>query len=77
LLAFHGIAHAERNGHQYVDGFASAPDAEIAAFCAAHPDMYEGPSGLTVRGGAIDIGSLAQPGFASGVDPASIVTGVV
>jgi hypothetical protein len=73
LLAFHGLAHAERNGHQYVDGFASAPDAEIEAFCAAHPGFYAGRSGLAVRGGALDISSLAQPGFASGVDPACIV----
>jgi len=73
LLAFHGIAHAERNGHHYVDGFASAPDAEIAAFCTAHPDVYAGPSGLKVRNGAFEIGSLSQPGFASGVDPAVIL----
>lgn len=77
LLAFHGIAHAERNGHQYVEGFASAPDEEVDAFCTAHPDLYQGRSGLTVRGGAVDIGSLAQPGFASGVDPARIVVGTV
>lgn len=73
LLAFHGIAHAERNGHHYVDGFASAPDAEIDAFCAAHPSFYAGRSGLAIHGGALDISSLAQPGFASGVDPGSIV----
>ncbi|ARP99340.1 hypothetical protein [Pseudorhodoplanes sinuspersici] len=72
LLAFHGIAHAERNGHHYVDGFASASDAEIEAFCTAHPDFYAGRSGLAVRDGGLEIGSLTQPGFASGVDPASI-----
>ena len=76
LLAFHGLAHAERNGHHYVDGFASAPDAEIQAFCAAHPDFYADKSGLAIRDGVLEIGSLTQPGFASGVDPARIVSRV-
>jgi hypothetical protein len=76
LLAFHGIAHSERNGHHYVDGFAATPPAAIAAFCTAHPDLYEERDGqvrLAIRDGALDIGSLRErPGFASGVDPVSI-----
>ncbi len=72
LVAFHGIAHAERNGHHYVDGFAATPDNEARAFLAAHPDLYEDHDGhirLALHDGALSIGSLRQPGFASGVDP--------
>jgi hypothetical protein len=72
LLAFHGIAHAERNGHHYVDGFAATPAAEIRAFQGAHPDLYEERDGvvrLALHDGALKIGSLSQVGFASGVDP--------
>jgi hypothetical protein len=72
LLAFHGIAHAERNGHHYVDGFAATPPEEIRAFRNAHPDLYEERDGvvrLAIHDGALKIGSLSQAGFASGVDP--------
>ncbi len=75
LLAFHGIAHAERNGHHYVDGFADTPPAEARAFLAAHPDLYEERDGvirLALHGGSLKIKSLAQTGFASGVHPAAI-----
>jgi enolase-like protein len=71
LVAFHRIAHAERNGHHYVDGFADTPDAEARLFLAAHPDLYEESGGkvrLKIRDGAIAIGSLATPGFASGME---------
>jgi hypothetical protein len=72
LAAFLGILHTERNGHHYVDGFADAPEAEARAFLAAHPDLYEDSGGrvrLAIRDGNLAIGSLAAPGFASGVDP--------
>ncbi len=75
LLAFHGIAHSERNGHHFVGGFPSTPAEEIQAFRSVHPDLYEQRDGqvrLAISGGALDIGSLAQPGFASGVDPEAI-----
>jgi hypothetical protein len=75
LIAFHGLAHAERNGHHYGDGFAAAGAAEGQAFLAAHPDLYEIAGGkirLAIRDGAIATGSLSQPGFASGVDPALV-----
>ena len=75
LLAFHGVAHSERNGHHFVGGFPATPSDEIAAFQAAHPDLYEARDGqtqLAIQGGALAIGSLAQVGFASGVDPADI-----
>ncbi len=75
LLAFHGIAHAERNGHHYVEGFADTPPIEVRAFLRAHPDLYEQRQGkvrLALHDGALKIGSLSQTGFASGVDPALI-----
>lgn len=73
LVAFHGLIHAERNGHHYVDGFSNVSDAEAQEFLRAHPDLYEQDKGavrLAVRDGAIKFTSLgATPGFASGVDP--------
>jgi hypothetical protein len=78
LLAFHGIAHSERNGHHYVGGFPATPPEEVRAFRSAHPDLYhdlDGQARLAICGGALSIGSLAQPGFASGVDPAVIRDG--
>ena len=67
LVALHGLAHAERNGHHYVDGFANTPAHEADAFLAMHPDLYERSDGtvqLSVRDGAIATGSLNVPGFA-------------
>jgi hypothetical protein len=75
LVLFHGIAHAERNGHHYVEGFADTPQAEAQAFLTTHPDLYEERDGivrLAIRDGKISTGSLRQTGFASGVDPASV-----
>ncbi len=73
LVAFHGLIHAERNGHHYVDGFSNVSDAEAREFLKSHPDLYErGKSAvrLAVRDGAIKFASLgAAPGFGSGVDP--------
>jgi len=72
LVAFHGIAHAERNGHHYVDGFGHAPDAEQAAFATAHPDLYRRDGGRTrliIEDGGISTRSLAAIGFASGAAP--------
>ncbi|HET7804794.1 MAG TPA: enolase C-terminal domain-like protein [Pseudolabrys sp.] len=77
LVALHGLSHAERNGHHYVDGFATTPVQEAAAFLAAHPDLYERSSGavrLSVRDGALATGSLAVPGFACAVEPAQIAS---
>ena len=72
LVAFHGLTHAERNGHHYVDGFADTPEPEAQAFLTAHPDLYEQNSGnvrLSIRDGAISTRSLAAPGFAYGLRP--------
>jgi hypothetical protein len=72
LGALIGVTHAERNGHHYVDGFGDAPAAEALAFLAAHPDLYvrQGNSiRLWIHDGDLLTGSLATPGFASGVHP--------
>jgi hypothetical protein len=72
LVNLLGITHVERNGHHYVDGMAALPPSEQEAFLAAHPDLYQRSHGavrLKITGGRIELGSLAQPGFASGALP--------
>jgi hypothetical protein len=72
LVNLLGIRHVERNGHHYVNGMAAQPRAEQDAFLTAHPDVYERSHGavrLAIRGGRIALGSLAQPGYASGAMP--------
>ena len=68
-----GATHIERNGHHYVDGMAGAPEAEQAAFLAAHPDLYSRANGrarLAIRGGELALASLHRvPGFAVGPLP--------
>lgn len=72
LASLIGVTHVERNGHHYVNGMSGVPEAEQAAFLAAHPDMYHRAGDvvrLTIRDGRIDIGSLGCPGFASAAEP--------
>jgi hypothetical protein len=74
LAGILGLAHVERNGHHYVNGFAGqgADAAEQQRFLSAHPDLYESSYGsvrLKVRAGSIDLGSLDVPGFASAAEP--------
>jgi len=73
LVATLGMAHAERNGHHYVEGFGPAPDAEAARFAAAHPDLFRkqgGRIGLAFERGSLPTTSLlSAPGFASGAEP--------
>ena len=72
LAALLGLQHCERNGHHYVDGFGDAPELERQGFAHAHRDLYDTTGGhprLTIRQGRIDIGSLAEPGFAHRVEP--------
>ncbi|MDM0013729.1 mandelate racemase [Variovorax sp. J22P168] len=72
LAALLGIAHCERNGHHYVDGFGDAPAAEQQAFAAAHPDLYETSADrprLAIRDGRIELGTLDRPGFAHAAEP--------
>jgi hypothetical protein len=78
LVAFHGLTHAERNGHHYVDGFANTPAAEAHAFLATHPDLYEQADGkvrLAIRDGALSTASLSAKGFACAVPPDQIGPG--
>jgi len=72
LAAFLGLAHAERNGHHYVNGMAGLPEDEQARFLEAHPALYERSHGavrLKIAEGSVDLGSLRGPGFASGALP--------
>jgi L-alanine-DL-glutamate epimerase-like enolase superfamily enzyme len=72
LVNLLGITHVERNGHHYVNGMAALPRQEQQAFLRAHPDVYEDSHGavrLRIRAGEIALGSLDQPGFASGALP--------
>jgi len=72
LAALLGLTHAERNGHHYIDGMASAPPAEQQAFLAAHPALYEAAHGtvrLAIRAGELDLRDFAVPGFATGTLP--------
>lgn len=72
LGAFLGITHAERNGHHYVDGFGETPAAEVAAFAAAHPDLYADAGHgirLSIHDGDLLTGSLHATGFATSVHP--------
>ena len=69
-----GLAHVERNGHHYVDGFAGqgAPKAEAQRFLAAHADLYHSQGdevGLSIRDGNVRFASLAEPGYASATEP--------
>ncbi len=72
LVALLGIPHVERNAHHFIDGFNGRPPAEAQAWLAAHPDLYHEQNGrvrLRIRGGQLELGSLAAPGFGSAVAP--------
>jgi hypothetical protein len=72
LVNLLGIGHVERNGHHYVNGMASLPEAEQHAFLAAHPDLYERSHGavrLKIAQGRLAIASLDCAGYASAAQP--------
>ncbi|MBN9409654.1 MAG: mandelate racemase [Burkholderiales bacterium] len=72
LVSLMGITHVERNAHHFIDGFDGRPRAEAREFMTAHPDLYEdtqGPVRLRLMQGQLALGSLATPGFGSGVSP--------
>lgn len=75
LVAALGLSDVERNGHHYVDGFGTAPQAEQDAFLAAHPDLYHrdpqsGRVRLTIRNGNLDLRSVMDAAaFGSGAEP--------
>jgi hypothetical protein len=72
LGALIGVAHAERNGHHYVDGFGDTSVSEAESFLITHPDLYA-RNGNTIRlaihDGDLQTGSLTSPGFATAVHP--------
>lgn len=73
LASLIGVTHLERNGHHYVDGMTGAPRTEEDAFLSAHPDIYRraanGRVRVTIRDGAIALGSLDAPGLGGGPMP--------
>jgi hypothetical protein len=75
LVAALGLSDVERNGHHYVDGFGTAPQAEQDAFLAAHPDLYhrDAESGrvrLNIRNGNLDLRSVMDAtAFGSEAEP--------
>ncbi len=72
LVSLLGIAHVERNGHHFIDGFAGRPHAETEDFLRAHPDLYQVSNGrvrLKIEHGLLRIGSLECPGFGTSVTP--------
>jgi len=72
LVSLLGLTHLERNGHHYVNGMASLPQAEQDAFLGAHPDLYERSHGavrVKIADGMLSIGSLDCPGYASKAMP--------
>ncbi|MGF7177503.1 enolase C-terminal domain-like protein [Azospirillum doebereinerae] len=72
LVALLGLGHAERNGHQYGEGFGT-PD-EANAFLAAHPGFYardpDGSVRLATDDGRLLTAPLSTPGFARAAEPA-------
>jgi hypothetical protein len=73
LVSAMGLAHVERNGHHFVDGFSGRPKAEAVRFMEAHPDLYaDTPRGprLAIREGMLDLGSVVDaPGLGSAIEP--------
>jgi L-alanine-DL-glutamate epimerase-like enolase superfamily enzyme len=74
LVGLLAIAHVERNGHHYVDGFPGqgASDAEAERFLASHPDLYEVSHGavrVSIRNGGLRFASLDTPGYAIAAEP--------
>ncbi len=72
LVSLMGLAHVERNGHHFVDGFAGRPKAEAVRFLEAHPDLYaDTPRGprLAIRDGMLALGSLDTPGLGASAVP--------
>jgi hypothetical protein len=72
LVSILGLTHLERNGYHYVAGMSGLSGREQRAFLSAHPDLYTRDDKLAriaIRGGRMQIGSLACAGFATSVQP--------
>lgn len=70
LVAALGLAHVERNGHHFVDGFAGQGAGEAERFARAHPELYDARGRLRIAEGALEIGGVvAAPGLGSAALP--------
>lgn len=70
-LSVLGLTHAERNGHHYCGTLDHVSPRELAACLDVHAKLYEpfrDSARLQIRGGQIDLRSLAQPGFGVGIE---------
>ncbi|MBR0671054.1 enolase-like domain-containing protein [Neoroseomonas soli] len=73
LVSAMGLAHVERNGHHFVDGFSGRPRAEAVRFMEMHPDLYaDTPRGprLAIREGMLELGSVVGAvGLGAAIEP--------
>jgi hypothetical protein len=72
LAATLGLAHVERNAHQYYPGLSYLPEAERCRALAAHADLYHYQHGRVapwISQGRMEIASLHCPGFGFAVLP--------
>jgi hypothetical protein len=79
LAASLGVAHIERNGHHYVNGFGADSDprarVDTQAFANKHPHLYEAEAEaahLKITQGRLDLQDLQNPhapGYASACHP--------
>ncbi|MCP3916471.1 MAG: mandelate racemase [bacterium] len=61
-----GFEHVERNGHHYFHGLDHLPRAEVELALERHPGLYDRSAKgafLAIRGGALDLRSLACIGY--------------
>ena len=68
-LSVLGIEHVERNGHHYCGTLDHVSHLELEDCLKVHGSLYErfGSSArLSILNGALDLGSLQQPGFGLG-----------
>ncbi len=74
LVSLLGISHIERNGHHYVNRFATTPEREALALAAAHPDLYgASPPALKIHQGQISVASCGEArGFGTAVVPETV-----
>ncbi|WP_323765398.1 enolase C-terminal domain-like protein [Marinovum sp.] len=66
MMSACGVRDVERNGHHFAGGLQGAPAQERAALLAEHGDVLaerEGRVVLRIKGGGVEIGSLARPGL--------------
>lgn len=65
-----GCKHIERNGHQYGDGLAGAPQSWRSALLGAHGDLYRAGNGrvdLKIQQGQLSTVSINECGYGTGL----------